>query len=187
MREALLRLIHVAANLTSWGYQDCARDPKNGSFGAALPKLLLRHLPRHYPANSVYALFPFFTPTVNERNLKKLQINDLYTYKRPKTVPISKVVNSSAGVQFILENTTADSASKFKQMSNIKGAGKYVMSLLRGSHTQQQLSNYPEMTRLVARLKRLCFLLQKPKRSAFATSRSGQTISSRRSLTSSPD
>ena len=38
------------ANLTSWGFQDCVRDPNNGAFGAALPKLLMRHLPRHYPA-----------------------------------------------------------------------------------------------------------------------------------------
>ena len=40
-------------NLTSWGYQDCVRDPNNGAFGAALPKLLMRHLPRHYPAVSI--------------------------------------------------------------------------------------------------------------------------------------
>lgn len=40
------------ANLTSWGFQDCVRDPNNGAFGAALPKLLMRHLPRHYPAVS---------------------------------------------------------------------------------------------------------------------------------------
>ena len=39
-------------NLTSWGYQDCVRDPDNGAFGAALPRLLMRHLPRHYPAVS---------------------------------------------------------------------------------------------------------------------------------------
>ena len=41
---------NAAANLTTWGFQDCARDPDNGAFGAALPRLLMRHLPRHYPA-----------------------------------------------------------------------------------------------------------------------------------------
>ena len=44
------RRIITAANLTAWGFQDCARDPNNGAFGAAIPRLLFRHLPRHYPA-----------------------------------------------------------------------------------------------------------------------------------------
>ena len=48
--ENLLTPTYVAANLTSWGFQDCARDPNNGAFGAALPRLLFRHLPRYYPA-----------------------------------------------------------------------------------------------------------------------------------------
>ena len=45
------------ANLTCWGFQDCVRDPNNGAFGAALPKLLMRHLPRHYPSVSDPVLF----------------------------------------------------------------------------------------------------------------------------------
>ena len=43
---------YTPENLTSWGFQDCVRDPNNGAFGAALPTLLMRHLPRHYPAVS---------------------------------------------------------------------------------------------------------------------------------------
>ena len=56
----------LAANLTSWGYQDCQRDMSNGGGGGGreyytqkvcivanasslVPKLLLRHLPRHFP------------------------------------------------------------------------------------------------------------------------------------------
>ena len=34
--------------LTAWGYQDTKRDPNNGGLGGAFPKLLTRHLPRHY-------------------------------------------------------------------------------------------------------------------------------------------
>lgn len=51
------------ANLTSWGFQDCVRDPNNGAFGAALPKLLMRHLPRHYPAVSslICSLFLYWS------------------------------------------------------------------------------------------------------------------------------
>ena len=65
----------AAANLTTWGYQDTQRDPNNGGFGGesknndviltlassltlssctAVPKLLMRHLPRHYPFVSHY-------------------------------------------------------------------------------------------------------------------------------------
>lgn len=49
---ALISFVFItsaASNLTAWGYQDCARDPNNGAFGAAIPRLLSRHLPRHYP------------------------------------------------------------------------------------------------------------------------------------------
>ncbi|KAK7008378.1 heme peroxidase [Favolaschia claudopus] len=33
-------------------------NPHNGGFGGELHKLLMRHLPRHYPCNSVYGCFP---------------------------------------------------------------------------------------------------------------------------------
>lgn len=36
------------STLTAWGYQDTKRDPNNGGLGGAFPKLLTRHLPRHY-------------------------------------------------------------------------------------------------------------------------------------------
>ena len=47
---------YTPGNLTSWGYLDCVRDPNNGAFGAALPRLLMRHLPRHYPAVRLLSL-----------------------------------------------------------------------------------------------------------------------------------
>lgn len=112
-------MFFLAANLTSWGFQDCSRDPNNGSFGSALPRLLLRHLPRHYPADNVYSLFPFFTPEVNKKNMKKLQLEKLYTYDRPKPMPSSKVVDTAAGVDFVL----ADS-SKFKLITGALTLGE---------------------------------------------------------------
>lgn len=51
----------TAGNLTTWGFQDCARDTNNGAFGAALPRLLFRNLPRHYPAVRVSSI-PFPLP-----------------------------------------------------------------------------------------------------------------------------
>lgn len=97
-----------AANLTSWGFQDCARDPDNGAFGAALPKLLFRHLPRHYPANSVYALFPFFTPETTKKNLERLGIvgQPGYAFSRPKAQPIPKVVDTLTGIRYVFNDST---------------------------------------------------------------------------------
>ena len=36
------------STLTAWGYQDTKREAHNGGLGGAFPKLLTRHLPRHY-------------------------------------------------------------------------------------------------------------------------------------------
>ena len=94
----------TAANLTTWGFQDCARDPNNGAFGAALPKLLFRHLPRHYPANSVYGLYPFSIPDVTRKNLTKLGIAGQYNFDRPKAQPIPKVVDTLQGIRYVFND-----------------------------------------------------------------------------------
>lgn len=98
-------VVCIASNLTTWGFQDCARDPTNGAFGAAIPKLLLRHLPRHYPANSVYSLFPFFTPKAAEKILRDLGIVGKYNLKRPSTViRVPKVVDTITGIDYVFSN-----------------------------------------------------------------------------------
>lgn len=104
----------AAANLTSWGYLDCARDPNNGAFGAALPKLLMRHLPRHYPANSVYSLFPFFTPATTAQNLTNLGIVSQYSLTPPVVVPIPKVVETIQGIDFVF-SASNDRFKRFNQ------------------------------------------------------------------------
>jgi len=98
--------VFSAANLTVWGYQDCARQPENGAYGAALPRLLLRHLPRHYTFNSVYALFPFFTKEQSEKNLKKLKCYDQYDFKRPDAnpTPIPLPINSLTAIQHVFSD-----------------------------------------------------------------------------------
>ncbi|OBZ79068.1 Psi-producing oxygenase A [Grifola frondosa] len=93
---------YTPANLTAWGFQDCARDPNNGAFGAALPKLLFRHLPRHYPQKSVYGLFPFFIPEVTRQNLTKLGLVDQYSFERPVAKPAHKTVETLPGIQSVL-------------------------------------------------------------------------------------
>lgn len=88
-------------NLTAWGIQDCARDPNNGAFGAALPKLLFRHLPRHYTGNSAWALFPFSTPETTRNNLTRLRLADKYSFERPTAQPIPKVVDTIQGIKAV--------------------------------------------------------------------------------------
>lgn len=81
-------------NLTSWGYQDCQYDKKDGSYGGLLTKLLFRTLPEHYQRGSAYAHFPFLDPVfMREENLAKTNpsLVDKYIWTRPRqdspTVP----------------------------------------------------------------------------------------------------
>ncbi|KAJ7159748.1 heme peroxidase [Mycena filopes] len=91
------------ANLTTWGYQDCQRDPRNGCFGGQLPKLLMRHLPRHYPFNSVYACFPFFTPSKMEHTLTVQNIVARYTFRFPAAAPRTRIVDTITGIGFVFD------------------------------------------------------------------------------------
>ncbi|KAJ1300376.1 hypothetical protein OPQ81_005195 [Rhizoctonia solani] len=74
-------------NLTTWGIQDVERDQNNPAFGAYLPKLLRRALPRYFPDKSVYTWFPFFIPSETRKNLEKLGLADQYEFDRPTASP----------------------------------------------------------------------------------------------------
>ncbi|KAK0466057.1 heme peroxidase [Desarmillaria tabescens] len=96
---------YTPANLTTWGIQDCARNTDNGAFGAALPKLLFRHLPRHYPGNSAYGLFPFFTPAAVKENLKNLGFDlSNYNFERPKPKPIPIVIKTISAIRHVFND-----------------------------------------------------------------------------------
>lgn len=67
----------------------------------------MRHLPRHYPGNSIYSLFPFFTPSVMKENLDKLHLLSQYTDvegKRPSALPIPKVVDTIDGIRYVFKD-----------------------------------------------------------------------------------
>ena len=107
-------------------YQDCAHDPKNGAFGATIPRLLSRHLPRSYPPvrisfpwvvhgtsadgvacavqNNVYSLFPFFTPTETKKNLGKMRILSAYDTARPIAHPRPRVLTTIAEIGDVLKD-----------------------------------------------------------------------------------
>ncbi|KAJ6583033.1 heme peroxidase [Mycena vulgaris] len=106
------------ANLTAWGYQDCERDPNNGGFGGELPKLLMRHLPRHYPFNSVYGCFPFFTPQKMKESLTAQGIVARYTFDRPVPTPQPKVLNTFTGIKYVFNDPV-----RFPTLYDMKGLG----------------------------------------------------------------
>ncbi|KAF5365312.1 hypothetical protein D9758_005455 [Tetrapyrgos nigripes] len=106
------------ANLTTWGYQDCIRDPNNGGLGGEMPKLLMRHLPRHYPYNSVYGCFPFFTPTKMKDSLTRQGKADQYTFTRPVPAVPVKVLNTFTGINYVFNNPT-----QFPTVYDMKGLG----------------------------------------------------------------
>ncbi|GJE90952.1 linoleate diol synthase and cytochrome P450 domain-containing protein [Phanerochaete sordida] len=70
-------------NLTSWGFQDCQRDPSAPGYGSTLGRLFMRTLPNHYNADSTYTWFPLMTPQAMEKVLKGLGDIDLYNMQRP--------------------------------------------------------------------------------------------------------
>lgn len=70
------------ANLTSWGMEDVQKRHPKG-FGAYLPLLLQRALPDHYPNDSAYTWFPFFTPATAKANLARLEKDQDYKYDFP--------------------------------------------------------------------------------------------------------
>ncbi|GJE94143.1 linoleate diol synthase-like and cytochrome P450 domain-containing protein [Phanerochaete sordida] len=70
-------------NMTAWGFQDCQRDSGAPGCGSMLGRLLMRTLPEHYTADSVYTWFPFMTPQAMEEILTNLGDSGLYSMQRP--------------------------------------------------------------------------------------------------------
>ncbi|KAF8916280.1 heme peroxidase [Mucidula mucida] len=76
---------YTPANLTTWGFADCQRDPNAFGFGSALGKLFLRTLPKEFgeEGNSVYAFFPLMTPDSMKVHLEQMGQADKYDFTRP--------------------------------------------------------------------------------------------------------
>ncbi|KAF8579879.1 heme peroxidase [Ramaria rubella] len=110
---------YTPSTMTAWGFQDCKRDPNNGGFGGNLPKLLARTLSRHYPFNSSYTTFPFFTPATMKASLTHQGIADRYTFTRPVASPIPKILNTFTGIK-----TVFNDPSRFKAPYDMSGLGE---------------------------------------------------------------
>ncbi|KAJ7831148.1 heme peroxidase [Mycena olivaceomarginata] len=90
-------------NLTAWGYHDCQSDMRNGAF--VLPKLLMRHLPRHYSFNSVHACFPFSTPWRAEESLAAQGLAPQYTFRRLSPAPKPRILSTRTAIQYVLADS----------------------------------------------------------------------------------
>ncbi|TFK29651.1 heme peroxidase [Coprinopsis marcescibilis] len=113
-------------NLTSWGFQDCQRDPNAFGFGSTLGKLFLRTLPENFSDNSVYTFFPLMTPQSMATHLKKLNKLDLYDLSRPKARNPSTVVDDYSQIVTILKEVNAfRTPYGEKARKLIKGKGFY--------------------------------------------------------------
>jgi len=110
------------ANLTTWGFYDCQRDMSNGAEGAELPKIFLRHLPRHFPWNSVYTNFPCFTPSHMQGSLTTQGLAAKYTFDHPQALRVPKVLNTFTAIK----NVFGDS-SRFKVIYEKYGYGSILM------------------------------------------------------------
>lgn len=77
-------------------------NPKNGSHGGIINKLLFRTLPEYFPENSVYAHFPLMYPPAMRTYLVKQGVADQYDFKRAATPPPIKIVESYAGLKAVL-------------------------------------------------------------------------------------
>ncbi|KZV98733.1 heme peroxidase [Exidia glandulosa HHB12029] len=114
-------------NLTSWGYQDCARDLNNGSMGGQLSKLLMRTLPDHFDDQSIYAHFPMLTPPAMQQILTKLGTKDKYNWEMNPNPTAIKVVESAVATKKVLETWRDFPTAYGPFMKDItKGYGMYL-------------------------------------------------------------
>ncbi|KAG6810880.1 hypothetical protein H0H92_009972 [Tricholoma furcatifolium] len=96
-------------NLTTWGFYDCQRDMNNGAGGAIIPKILLRHLPRHFPWHM-------------QESLHRRKLEKKYTFEHPKIQPIPKILNTFTGIK-----TVFNDPSRFKVVYEKYGYGSILM------------------------------------------------------------
>ncbi|KAG9026836.1 hypothetical protein FRB95_008385 [Tulasnella sp. JGI-2019a] len=116
-------------NLSAWGFQDCAMDKTNanGALGGGIGKLLLRNLPSNYSYNSIYGLFPFYTPKTMSAALKDLGLSTQYALDRPLKAPPVISVNTWAGVTSVLADFKAFSVTYGDSMRAMtKGYGFFL-------------------------------------------------------------
>ncbi|KAF8064174.1 heme peroxidase [Lyophyllum atratum] len=111
--------------LTHWGFKDCATAPNNGAFNTWLPKLLQRNLPRNYPYDNVYSLFPLTCPKTAENLLRSQlyhspSLGITYSFERPKVQTV-RIVETRKAISHVFNKSAAYSTiygNDLKALSN---------------------------------------------------------------------
>ncbi|KAI9147362.1 heme peroxidase [Paramyrothecium foliicola] len=91
------------ANLTSFGFNEIAPNP-DVAFGTTLHKVFQRAYPGWYRSNSVYALFPFNTPSENRKIFAARGIEADYDYDEPRFEPPATQITTWNGVSDVLKD-----------------------------------------------------------------------------------
>ncbi|KAG6837767.1 hypothetical protein H0H93_001694 [Arthromyces matolae] len=117
----LVTLIRTG-KLTHWGVKDCITCPENGGYNTWLPKLLQRNLPRNFPYNNIYSVFPLTCPATTIDYLKAQANIPLgkYSYERPKFLVIHTLETTQA-IKHVFNNATMYPTiygDDFKTLSN---------------------------------------------------------------------
>lgn len=69
--------------LTNWGFNEANYDTSVDG-GQVMHKLIFRAFPNHFSYNSIYAHFPFVTPSENQKILKSLGTWEQYSWEAPR-------------------------------------------------------------------------------------------------------
>ncbi|KAM3084311.1 hypothetical protein ACMFMG_001584 [Clarireedia jacksonii] len=90
--------------LTAWGY-NLIQPNLSIDAGCVMHKLVLRAFPSHFAPNSIYAHYPFVTPSVNHEIQTSLDRKEMYSFERPKLQPELLVINDWQKCKEILSDS----------------------------------------------------------------------------------
>ncbi|KAH8832679.1 linoleate diol synthase [Flagelloscypha sp. PMI_526] len=133
------------ANLTSWGFADCQRDPGAHGFGSTLARLFLRTLPNHYNERSIYTFFPLMQPVKMAGFLKDLGELEKYDVKRPSEQKEDIVIKDHAVISQILKSSAFKAPFADKAGKVIRGSGFFTVESQEAQSKVAKAISHPEI------------------------------------------
>ncbi|KAG8881440.1 hypothetical protein FRB97_009566 [Tulasnella sp. 331] len=128
----------TAFNLTTWGINDCARNPDNSANGGVLCKLLLRHLPNNYSSDSSYAIFPMVTPKEMNALLLQKGLSQRYSFSLPTAQQPVHVISQYAAAMAALASPELVSDVPNDVLEVLPGRGYLATLDMSEEHLQDQ-------------------------------------------------
>ncbi|THH32027.1 hypothetical protein EUX98_g2160 [Antrodiella citrinella] len=116
-------------NMTSWGFQDCQRDPSAPGYGSTLGRLFLRTLPTQFNYDSVYTWFPLMTPQAMKPILRKLGDSHLYDFNKPTpTEDVPSIGNYRGAVEVLRSPEKFGTPQHVRSGAIVSGPGFFIAS-----------------------------------------------------------